>query len=248
MELITIVCATHFIPSAPDTRFLEKTINGISSELDGSDCLIGYDIPYPTEPKHIQYKTNIENIKTNHKITVYTKPNAGQRANFVNVIQQVKTPYFLFMENDWLFLEHPSFNKLINLLENHKDISTIYFNKRNNTIHKNELFLKPIAIDGIDLLKTSKWSNNPYLGRTEKWLNEWIPILNSAPLDPNEKTVQIENILHRMYLNEINENGFEKAHSKWGTYSYGKFGKNKMVLHLDASYRIDPKEICEARL
>ena len=46
-DKLTIVMATHFIPSAPDTRIIEETIRGMETmpELDGCRCIIGYDMP-----------------------------------------------------------------------------------------------------------------------------------------------------------------------------------------------------------
>jgi len=236
-DKLTIVMATHFIPSAPDTRIIEETIRGMETmpELDGCRCIIGYDMPAEQNQQHRAYYNNLKNIKCKYPIEVFIKINAQQRMNFMNVIRRVTTKYFLFMENDWLFIEPPNWNSLFNVMDNHEEVSTVYFNKRPNIIHKNEQYLIPVVIEDLPLLKTSKWSNNPYLARTSKWFDEWLPALLKAPLDRREPLVQIENILHYKYLAEIATEGFEQVHSRWGMYSYGELNKNKMVLHLDGS-------------
>lgn len=246
-DRITIVLGTHLIRSAPSTIFIEKTLEGVmkADELKGCRKILGFDLPEKESARSTEYKKNIENLG----IEVFTVPHTGQRKNFVNVISKVETDYFIFLENDWWFLETPDWEKIIKAMDNHSHISTVYFNKRPNIKHINEKYLEEdTTITECSMLKTSKWSNNPYIARSKKWKDEWIPLFNNSGYVTKEMTNQMENLIHPMYKKDIKNLGFSEAHSKWGMYSYGKLGKNKMVLHLDASYRIENEKYCLSRL
>jgi hypothetical protein len=123
-------------------------------------------------------------------------------------------------------------------MDYYRQISTVYFSKRDNIegakMGDISEILQSGPISSAPLLKTNRWSNNPQLCRRSKW-DEWMPIVEAAPLAwPGQKpSKQIEPALHFKYLDEIKKDGFDKAHDRWGMYVYGKIEDKAMVHHLD---------------
>ena len=241
-DLVTILIPTHVLPSAPSTEVIERTLLSLSQirEIYDCRCIIGCD--YSTNHQISQhYLHNLCNIKCAFNVEICVIANGQQRANFLNIIKKVTTPYFLFFEHDWSLVEVPPIKKIVKVMEKYKFINTIYFNKRPNLALKypcgDFILEKENRIKEIPLLKTSKWSNNPNISRTSKWQNEWMKIVERASLNRNNPRKQVEPPLHYLYMSHIEELGFEEAHKLWGMFSYGELGKNKMVIHIDGSRR-----------
>jgi len=255
-DKITIVIPTHIIPSAPKVKILKATLVGLSSfkDLHGCKCIITCDTDSTKPDISNEYLSNIKKLKSDFDIQVTYIIDGQQRANFLNGIKKVKTPYMLFWEHDWSLIKFKhhgiDFRQLTDIMDKYKFINTIYFNKRPNITLPyppcGDFILKhDYRIKELPLLKTSKWSNNPNLSRISVWKNWWIPLLESAPIDKSNPRKQVERPLHFAYMKDmgikdihnidINKLHFEKAHNKWGMYSYGKKGQNKMVQHLDGN-------------
>lgn len=234
---LTILIPTHTLRSAPSVKVIKQTISSLESflELQKYRVLIGIDTWTSSADITQEYIENINNLQIGTSVFP-PEGEAGQRANFLNLIKQVTTPYFLFIEHDWVFVENPPMDKIIKVMDKYDFINTIYFNKRPNLplpYPVGDFILKPEPrVTEIPLLKTSKWSNNPNITRTSKW-KEWMPIVENAPLNRNYRRKQVEPPIHHLYIKQIQQLGFDEAHSLWGMYSYGKLSQNKMVRHLD---------------
>ena len=236
-DKITILVPTHLVPSAPSTRVIEATLLSLSQirAIYDCRCIIGFSFSSKEQGRSVGYINNLMNIKSAFNTEVFPVIEGQQRANFLNIIKRVETPYFLFWEHDWDLIEIPPITKIVKAMDKYKFINTIYFNKRNNVCLKyppcGDFILEPEPrVKEIPLLKTSKWSNNPNVTRTSKW-NEWMPIVEKAPLDRSNPKKQVEPPLHFLYMNQIKVFGFERAHALWGMYSFGELSKNKMVEH-----------------
>jgi len=250
---LTILVPTHSIPSIPKTAVIKQTLQSIFSfkELIECRCIIGYGTHTKPTKLEIKYHTNLIELKKEFPvIEVLLCSYAQQRKNFLNIIKRVETDYFLFIEHDWIFVERLNFNKLIDVMDKYKFINTVFLNKRNNRPLPyppcGDFILKPEPrVVEIPLLKTSKWSNNPNITRTSVWKDWWYDEVYNAPLNKSNPRKQIEPILHYHYMRDmgitdlhninINKLDFETAHAKWGMYSYGKIGENKMIEHMDGS-------------
>lgn len=250
---LTIVIPTHIIPSAPDVSILKASLNSLATyeDLHGCNCIITCDIDISNGEIAYEYLLNIEKIKTPFNVILSLVINGQQRANFLNGIKQVQTPYMLFWEHDWRFYANaePRFKELIEMMDKYTFINTIFFNKRNNVELPypcgDFILIHDYRIKELPLLKTSKWSNNPNISRISTWKNWWIPLLESAPVDKSNPRKQVEAPLHYAYMRDMgitnlqnidkNKLHFLKAHDKWGMYSFGKKGQNKMVLHMDGN-------------
>ena len=239
-DKLTILVPTHFVPSAPSTHIIEATLRSLESFSELHECKLHINYDMPGAPKRIywEYYLNIKSLSTVFNTTVTYVQMAQQRTSFTTLIRNVRTPYFLFVEHDWIFIERPSFEGIIKAMDNHPNINVVYFNKRPNIPHIYEEYLvSDKTIHEVPLLKTSKWSNNPNVGRMSKWREDWLRILDRSPIDRQNPRKQIEPYIHNLYKQQISKNGFEEAHKRWGCYSYGECGKNEMVKHLDGNRR-----------
>lgn len=230
---LTILIPTHFIVSAPGTDLIEATISSLNTEeLEGCRCIINYDIPAEKSFSQLKYKENLEKIKTPFKLEVYSTV-GGQRKSFLNMIDMVKTKYFFFLEHDWKFLKEVCFSSIIDLMKEQPGINQISFNKRDNENVGSDFVLKPAGYN-IPLLKTSRWSNNPKISRTEKWIKDWRPLIVKNKNKLKKKRGQVEFIM-LTYWKDIKEKGFDEAHKEWGCYLYGNMNDTQMIEHLDGN-------------
>ena len=152
-------------------------------------------------------------------------------------MESVNTPYVLFSEHDWLFLDNIETSNIIKCLDKNDFVNFIRFNKRNNNkahidnpepgdhdfweTHIEE----ETKILEQPLIKTNCIATHPHIIRKDV-INRWIPFLN---------TWSIEWDLYSQYNKDIGSLGFEKAHKKWGIYNYGGIQNNKIIKHMDGS-------------
>ena len=233
---VTVLIPTNWVPSCPGTKLVETVIKSIERipALDGCRCVIGYDVPKENTEQHKEYARNLLRIQSKLNIEVKCFVNAQQRKSFLSLIRECKTDYFLFWEHDWDFKIVPDLAGVVETMNRNETVNVVYFSKRDNINGAKMGDKQEILSPGSGMLKTNRWSNNPHLCRRSKW-NEWMPIVEKAPLQwPGQKpSKQIEPALHFKYLEEIERDGFEKAHARWGMYVYGKIGDKAMVRHLD---------------
>jgi GR25 family glycosyltransferase involved in LPS biosynthesis len=164
-------------------------------------------------------------------------------------LQNIQTPYFLWLEHDWVFLDNYTINwiKLINSFNKYSFINAVWFNKDDNRPRGYEThnynntttpFEREDRVSEIDLITSCRWSNNPALFRTQKtkeWFDQYI---NNEYVDKiNQGSYNIEEGLINIYRNQIDLYGWEKIKDEWGTFLYGKIGEGPFVGHTDASKR-----------
>ena len=238
---LCILIPTHILPSAPATKIIQTTLNSLAEikDLQGCDCFINCDLDTTKKEIGLQYIKNLNKLSSPFNIRVSYSENAQQRFNVLNLIYNkwCYYKYFLFIEHDWIFIELPPLNKIMEVMDKYPQINVIYFNKRPNLqipYPAGDFILEPATeITELPLLKTSKWSNNPHIVRSAVWKKWWYSELQNAPINRANPRKQIETILHYHYIQDIQERGFAQVHAKWGMYSYGELNKNKMVEHLD---------------
>ena len=252
-DKLTIVIPTHITPSAPKTDILKASLTSLATfeEIHGCKCVITCDLDINEPEKSHGYIQNLMDLDFPFNIEITIVQNGQQRANFLNGIKRVSTPYMLFWEHDWRFYSNLdlSFTKLIEVMNKYKFINTIFFNKRPNISLPYScgdfILIHDFRVKEVPLLKTSKWSNNPNLSRISTWNEWWIPLLENAPINRSNPRKQVEAPLHYAYMKDMGVTNlqdvnpkklhFLKAHDKWGMYSYGRKEHNKMVLHMDGN-------------
>lgn len=236
---LTVILTTHILPTAPSTHIIEECINSIRKNFkEINECVfkIYCDTKNPEERITKEYLNNLKQIKD---VKIIENQNSGLKINYLKSLKETDTPYVLFCEHDWVFLNKINTPNIIKCLNQHNSINFIRFNKRDNQwAHINhpdpnirsgdvwETYIESaFAIKEQPLMKTNCIATHPHIIRKDI-INEWLPLL---------KTWSLEWDLHSNYNKDIESMGFKSAHQKWGIYNYGNRQTKKIIKHIDGS-------------
>ena len=247
---ITILTTTHYkastskIPGYPanhnrlytHTNLIENIIQDLYSKIGCSDLrhIISLDHDENDEGSKI-YLQNLKNLEDKYPNIEIITTTKGIYHSIKNLVENTKTPYYLWWEHDWKFIQPMNLNKLIKLMNKNKEINYIRFNKRPNITAGGDTKLWEYKKSKeINLLGTTCWSNNPYFGRVSKML-EWYKMMkNSEEIGEIDARYHptIEVFLQSKLRDDVNIST-EEAEKNWGVFIYGKMNENKRVEHLD---------------
>jgi GR25 family glycosyltransferase involved in LPS biosynthesis len=174
--------------------------------------------------------------------------NGGLISSLKKGLYTIQTPYFIWLEHDWVFLnDSVNWIKLIDTMNNYSFINSIWLNKDDNNIRGFEIcntengvtpFERETRVSDMDLITTCRWSNNPAIHRTSK-MKEWFEnYIDNEHVDKvNQRSHNIEEKMIDLYRKDIINHGWLNVKDNWGTYLYGKIGDAAYVGHTDASGR-----------
>jgi hypothetical protein len=233
-ERLTVVMTTHVIPSAPATDVIEATLANTWRQLRVRDCrhVLCCDLSRSPSEKHCQYLENLRRLGERHAIEleVHCETASAQSPGFLAGIERVRTPYLLFLEHDWSFLEPVDLHRLTLVMDRYPFVNYIRFNKRENRVAAWDTRLEPeVRIAEFPLLRSWSYSSNPHISRAEKVRRDWLPVVRGS------EERYPETPLHRQLKEDVGRVGTEAAHALWGTYLYGELGRPPVVGHLDGS-------------
>jgi hypothetical protein len=246
---LTIVITGHFVENF--LFYLRYLLYSIPYEIEKCRFLIIYD----TAHNSVQYekiRKLIDYFKNRNKPINYDLrfSNGGLVDSVSIMLKLLKTKYFLFLEHDWVFLQKDriNFNKLIDVMNTYNYVNAVWFNKDDNQLRGFEIcgdkngnitpYEREIRIDEIDLTKTIRWSNNPAIFRTEKFIEWFNKYINNSTIGINHQgQYNVEDNMIREYRKEIENSVWEEIKDNWGTYLYGDIGSDPFVGHTDGSRR-----------
>lgn len=246
---LTIVIAGHFVEN--HQFYLNYLLYSLPNDLLKCKFIIHYDKSGSEDINHEIVKLNA--YFRDHKSDLNTTLSfsfGGLISTIDNVLPNITTPYFLFLEHDWVFLEknNINFNQLLNAFNNHNFINAVWFAKDDNIMRGFEIatdvenkttpFEKENRVSEIDLVTTCRWSNNPVIFRTSK-MKEWYSniIKNEHVGTLHQSCHNVEETMIPHYRKIISENRWEDIRDDWGTFLYGNIGEGPYVGHTDASRR-----------
>jgi predicted O-linked N-acetylglucosamine transferase (SPINDLY family) len=247
---LTIIVVTNFTEkldkfahlSPPGSGLVETTYGSIlrvlGRRLSGCKKILCYDRKHQNAKHENQYQVRLTKFAHNHNFDLHVVVQHGLQKVLRKFLENVSTPYLLFLEHDWEF-QGPEINldNLLNVFDQHPIVNYVRFNKRQNIISNFDIILeKEMSIKDVDLIRTAAHSNNPHLVRVQKLRNDWLPICLSDPLcqkmDLSDKAFGIENPLFKRHMRDVRKMGFTRAHQIWGTYIYGQIGDPPRIKHL----------------
>lgn len=246
---VTVVVAGHLFDN--HLYYLNYLLHSLPEVLLKCKILVHYDHGYCTD-------VNLEKVKLGaffrdrkSDLNVSLSFGTGGLISTLNYfLEKVKTPYFIFLEHDWVFLQKESidFSKLLTAFKAHNFINAVWFSKDDNRIRGFEIaqdvnkkdtpFDNEPRVSEVDLVTTVRWSNNPAMFRFSK-IKEWYEnyIKNEYVGVVNQRQNNIEETIIPIYRKIISENNWEDIRDEWGTFLYGKLGDGPYVGHTDASQR-----------
>lgn len=247
-DLLEITIPTHSsIISAPSSDLIEFTIGKLfETQPKMSEChvIVSVDRQEKDGDKGMDYVNNLKEFadKSSFNITItHTQSkgedpkqarNNGQIESFMNMTGQVKTPFLLHWEHDWVFKEpYPDMEKIIEAMQKNEKMKIVFFNKRTNEKRPCDWILEEsqdLINTELKFLKTARYSNNPHVAKKEFW-QELVP-----PFVELNKS-KIERLIFSAYRNKIRKEGFEKAHLEFGAYLYGELNQAATIHHVDGN-------------
>lgn len=247
---LTLLMVTHctkklkrFEMLSPPSCGLVTTTYGSLIEVFGDEIsrcpkVLCYDAAPICSALEIEYSRSLERFVHQQGFQLYRFPGIGLFNVLNRAISMVTTPYILFVEHDWLF-QGPGIrlSAIVDLMDRHPNMHSVRFNKRDNYINGQDYIVHVVeSQESIPVLRTSAFSNNPGIIRTEKLKEEWLPMCERA-LDRvcgkmGGTAFGIEEILFRRQVKSIRCQGFDKAHEQWGTFIFGGAGAPRRIVHL----------------
>lgn len=243
---LTIVIAGHFVDNF--LFYIRYLLRSLPDSIKKCRFLIYYHRhKHLDEPvlDLIHYFYNRQETITNHIQFV----NYGLIDTVKHMLQDIVTPYFLFLEHDWVFLQKDSidFKPILKAFDTHAFINSVYFNKDDNQMRGFEIcqdstgkttpFELEKRVKEINLITTCRWSNNPCIHRTSKYREWYATYLDSVHGNVSHGCHDVEEVIIPAYRKEIAESTWESVKDKWGTFLYGDLGQGPYVGHTDASRR-----------
>ncbi len=228
---LSVFVPTHIIDA--DTKpylnneMIEKTVLSAYERLglDGVKFFIYPDAKFKrTHPKlsNLYYdnlnftfsKSEFDNVE----VIVVDDSRETMRNNWQKFIEEdCDTPYMLFLEHDWEFLEDIPLDKILNTFEKNPDMGYIKFNKsaidnnmRNlSSWHNWDLIYEQetkLDID-IPLFKVSFFSGNPHIARTEKCREFYLKeMMKHCPPEKSKGTSHLEKDMKKGALRFLDAN------------------------------------------
>jgi hypothetical protein len=249
-ESVSLLMVTHcsrglkkFAALAPPSCKLLTATYGSMVDVFGESIrscpkILCYDVHVPPEPLDIDYSRSVEAFSRSEGFDLHTFDQAGLFSIVDRIIGRIKTRYLLFAEHDWLFRGAPiRLDGMVTAMDRFRHINSMRFNKRPNLINGQDFIMAvPQGDSGFDMLRTSQHTNNPCIIRTATLRDEWLPLCREALRrvagSLGGSSFGIEEVLFRLQAKDIRNEGFDKAHEKWGTFVYGNIGDAPRVVHL----------------
>ncbi len=243
---ITIVVVGHFLENY--LYYLRHLLHSLPPEIERCKFLVIYDTNMGTKSSW-ELEHYFKNRNKPITVEVVTS-RTGITDSMKIALGKIKTPYFIFLEHDWVFLQKDriNFKKLTEVMDKYSFVNAVWFNKDDNQLRGFEIcgdkngkitpYERENRIDELDLVKTIRWSNNPVIFRTSK-MQEWFDKYVDNPTIgvTHQGQFNLEDNMIRIYRETIEQSDWEQIKDEWGTYLYGNIGEGQLVGHTDASRR-----------
>jgi len=229
-QQISICFMTNCTYNAPSIKKQKNTIESVYTIFNIKEVLPTF-IFIDSKPNKNMLNDYLQNLLTiphlqNSKV-IYT---VGLPDGYLKIIENISTPYVLFLEHDWTFtnIEH-SLDEILRWFDNDKTVNCVLFNKRNNIIAGDDKKLKNHY--NLPLTLTNRQSNNPNIFRVS-----FAKEIKSQLIKKKERCS-----IHKMQDNcqgiecEFqNYVGCEPIRiQQFGTHLYGYIGNHNTLNHLD---------------
>jgi hypothetical protein len=221
-EDVTIVVPTSILPSHPDTKILDETIESIKFHFPESEIILQID---GLRDERLNRKDDYDDFKSRvlwkclHEweniLPIIFDKHSHQTTMMKESIHEIKTSAMLYVEADTPLITDVeiNWNECLDMLE-HKKANTVRFHFESSIPDAHTYLM--LERHG-NFLKTIQWSQRPHLSLVEYYSNIVLPY-------SNDKTF-IEDRFH----GKVQDDGWD-THKLW---IYHPDGDIKRSYHLD---------------
>jgi tetratricopeptide (TPR) repeat protein len=143
--------------------------------------LIYFDQPKTPDDDATLYAERLAGYAAEYGYEVVLKNGNGLKNNVLDALQQTDTDFFTLLEHDFLFTDCPPQITLMDTIAANPFMHIIQFNRRPNVALRWDTHLWPEPrVAATPLLRTPRFSNNPYVGRTAKIRTHFVPLFSGA--------------------------------------------------------------------
>ena len=222
MELLTIIITASFIPSHPNIKLIQETIESLQliNMPHDTEIILAHDYS-----NHINYSKYFEKldeyIKSYSNIKIVKREDHGHlTGNIRNALQYVNSKYILVIQHDFPFIRKFNIQKVIYDMEENNNLKHVRFNKRKNykrgTDALNDLFGLQIKQENYTYTRTPSWSDNNHLCLTQYYTDI---VMKECPDG------------RAMEQKLIRKSKNEELHKKYGTYLFGELNHPQVIKH-----------------
>jgi GR25 family glycosyltransferase involved in LPS biosynthesis len=242
-------------------NYLRFALKSLPDKLRKCKFIIRFDIPsndYDLS-EFIKLQAYFRDVRNDLNVSL-SYGFGGLISSFDFFLKNVKTPYFMMYEFDYVFLNKNKvdFSKIIESFDKYNFINTVYLSGDDISVRGFDLatdvegkvtpFELENRVDEINLVTTTRWSNRPAVHRVSKmkeWFDKYMKNEHIGIL--HQSCYGLEDAMIPQYQKIISENKWEDIKDDWGTYLYGNFGEGPFVGHTDSSkrYQNEIKSILE---
>jgi len=165
-------------------------------------------------------------------VVIVNDASSTQKGNWIHMINNCNTPYFMFLEHDWEFIKDIPTETIISEMDKHDNFCYIRFSRWGYG-HPQELrwdksygaIYEPetqIGTDsGLPLSKVGLYSGNPHIVKVKKCKDFYLPEIMKYYPYIGDRNTYLEKEFLNIILNDIHTNGQIESHQKWNTFLYG---------------------------
>lgn len=217
----SVVVATSYIECHPCMKMLDRAIGSLKRiGLQDAYRIICCD--HETEKGYEEY---VKQAGDRCDLLIRHDEKCGLGYNVASGVMRVSTEFVFVLQHDFEIIKEIPLREFEAAFTSDL-VKMIRLHRLPNVIDIWDTILKPVNVNGTLLLKASGWSDNPHFARMSYYKDVVIPKLIKT--DTGEG---LETGVHTSYQKRIFEVGFEKAHSEYGVYIYGKIGDGPTLSH-----------------
>lgn len=235
---ITVIVVTSPSPVHPNMTLLNQTVNSLRLHLPRAEVLIGFDgVREEQADRAGDYEKYVDDAvraanPINNVCPFVFEQHAHQSGMMRRLLQEVRTPYVLFMEHDTPLTGVIDWKRILQTMSEHNLNSMRFMHEAAPLKEHKHLYLKPQ--DGW--IPTIQWSQRPHVARTD-WYREIINTYFGV-----QSRTMIEDVMHGVVQHGTyaGRKQAEEAWERWRMAVYAPAGDMKRSLHLDGRAG-DPK-------
>ncbi len=242
-DRISVMVMTHIVNVATDpyleNTMLFETLQSSHEKLGLGNAKYYLYIDKVMEDKYPelfkQYYDNIQSRLVNEfshiNVDIVEDRQELMRGSWWHMIDNCKTPYFLFLEHDWKFVEDVPAMKIMDKMDEHEHFNYVRFSytymgpggASHWDSHDGGYFEVETEID-LPLTKGLFYSGNPHIAKVSKCRDFYKPIHQEYWSNQTKGTSHLEKEIRDIVMMDTNLIGHEETHKKWGCFVSGRWG------------------------